>query len=124
MVALLEPDAAAFSVPSKVLSYLSAGRPTIALLPDGNPAATDVRAAGGFVAAPSSEGATAAADWLAATVADGPDALGALGGRARQLAERKFDIDTITDRFELILTAAAGRGAEQGARPNAEEVAA
>ncbi|MDT4919015.1 MAG: hypothetical protein QOH89_3715, partial [Pseudonocardiales bacterium] len=113
-----------FSVPSKVLSYLSAGRPTIALLPDGNPAAIDVLAAGGFVAAPSPAGASAAADWLADAVADGTDALAALGARARQLAERKFDIEAITDRFEQILSAAAGRGVEQNARPNAAEVAA
>ena len=37
VVALLEPDAAQFSVPSKVLSYLSAGRPTIALVPGSIP---------------------------------------------------------------------------------------
>jgi colanic acid biosynthesis glycosyl transferase WcaI len=124
MVALLEPDAAAFSVPSKVLSYLSAGRPTIALIPDANPAAADVRAAGGFVASPSPEGAAAAAGWLADAVSSGPDALGMLGSRARQLAERKFDIDAITDKFEHILFAAVGRGVEQSARPTAEEVAA
>jgi glycosyltransferase involved in cell wall biosynthesis len=62
MVALLEPDAAAFSVPSKVLSYLSAGRPTLALMPDANPAAHDVRTAGGFVAPPTHEGARAGAE--------------------------------------------------------------
>jgi glycosyltransferase involved in cell wall biosynthesis len=111
MVALLEPDAAAFSVPSKVLSYLSAGRPTIALVPAGNPAARDVRTAGGFVASPTGAGAHAAAHWLAATVASGPDALAHLGRRARQLAERRFDISAITDRFEDILCAAARRTA-------------
>lgn len=125
MVALLEPDAAAFSVPSKVLSYLSAGRPTVALVPDGNPAAADVLAAGGFVAAPSTPGAAAAADWLADTVAAGPEALSDLGRRARQLAERKFDIAGIADQFEQILCAAAGRSVEQDAAgPGARGVAA
>ena len=125
MVALLEPDAAAFSVPSKVLSYLAAGRPTIALLPEGNPAAADVRAAGGFVASPDSTGAGAAASWLATTIKTGPDALGSLGARARQLAEQRFDIETITDKFEQILAAAAGRDVERdAARPEAEGVAA
>ena len=124
MIALLEPDAAAFSVPSKVLSYLSAGRPTIALVPDDNPAAADVRAAGGFVGAPTSTGAAAAAEWLYRTLGDGPDAFAILGRRGRQLAEVKFDIEAITDRFEQILSAAAGRGVEQDARPEAEEVAA
>ncbi len=126
MVALLEPDAAAFSVPSKVLSYLSAGRPTLALVPDGNPAAHDVRTAGGFVAAPTHDGARAAADWLAGTVASGPDALAHLGRLARQLAERRFDIGTITDQFEDVLRAAARRGEGVPAieRQTAEEAAA
>jgi glycosyltransferase involved in cell wall biosynthesis len=126
MVALLEPDAAAFSVPSKVQSYLSAGRPTIALVPDGNPAAHDVRTAGGFVAPPNSAGARAAAGWLTSTVASGPDALAHLGRRARQLAERRFDITAITDRFEDILCAAARRtaGVTRVARLAAEEAAA
>jgi glycosyltransferase involved in cell wall biosynthesis len=65
VIALLEPDAAEFSVPSKVLSYLSAGRPIIALMPERNPSAVDVAEAGGFVAAPTEAGAGAAADWLA-----------------------------------------------------------
>jgi colanic acid biosynthesis glycosyl transferase WcaI len=126
MVALLEPGAAAFSVPSKVLSYLSAGRPTIALVPDGNPAAHDVHAAGGFIAPPSRAGAEAAAGWLAGTVAADPDALAHLGRRARQLSERRFDITAITDRFEDILRAAARRAAGDldTARPTAEEAAA
>jgi colanic acid biosynthesis glycosyl transferase WcaI len=126
MVALLEPDAAAFSVPSKVLSYLSAGRPTIALVPDGNPAAHDVRTAGGFVAAPNTGGAKAAAGWLADTVSADPHALAQLGHRARQLAERRFDIESITDRFEDILHAAARRttGALATRPDSAEEFAA
>jgi glycosyltransferase involved in cell wall biosynthesis len=110
MIALLEPHAAAFSVPSKVLSYMSAGRPTIALVPDGNPAARDVRAAGGFVAQPSSSGVEQAAGWLARTVRSDPAALARLGRQARLLAERQFDIGTIADRFEDVLRAAVRRG--------------
>lgn len=107
MVALLEPDAAAFSVPSKVLSYLSAGRPTIALLPAGNAAAHDVRTAGGFVGTPDRQGAVAAAAWLADTVRD-ELALARIGHAARALAEQLFDIETIADRFERVLHEAAG----------------
>jgi colanic acid biosynthesis glycosyl transferase WcaI len=126
MLALLEPDAAAFSVPSKVLSYLSAGRPIVALMPATNPAAHDVRTAGGFVGEPTSDGAHRAAEWVAATVASGPEALATLGVRARHLAERRFDITAITDRFEDVLRAAAGRvrGAVPAGRTNAEECAA
>lgn len=106
MVALLEPDAAQFSIPSKVHSYLCAGRPTVALVPQGNPAAEAVEEAGGFVGTPTSEGARAAADWLA--VQD-REVLTKIGGQARALAEARFDIDAIGTRFEQILAAAARR---------------
>ena len=109
VVALLEPDAAAFSVPSKVLSYLSAGRPIIALVPSGNPCADDVHCAGGFVGAPTAAGARAAAEWLAETAAD-PYALERLGKLARGLAEDRFDIRAVTDRFEDILAACCRQG--------------
>jgi colanic acid biosynthesis glycosyl transferase WcaI len=115
VIALLEPDAAAFSVPSKVLSYLAAGRPIIALVPEGNPAAGDVHEAGGFVDAPTQDGARSAAAWLAATMGRGPDALARLGERARTLAEQRFDIDAITDRFEDVLLRAARRAGRVGA---------
>ena len=109
MVALLEPDAAAFSVPSKVLSYLSAGRPIIALVPDGNPCVADVRSAGGFAAPPTQHGARQAAAWFAA-VADDTAHLSTLGQKARTLAAERFDIERISSQFESILAQAAGRG--------------
>jgi colanic acid biosynthesis glycosyl transferase WcaI len=101
-VALLEPDAARFSVPSKVHSYFSAGRPTIALVPDGNPTATDVGEAGGFVGPPTVTGAREAAAWLADVSAD-PHLLGKLGERARESAVERFDIDRIGAQFEDVL---------------------
>ena len=110
VVALLEPEAGRFSVPSKVLSYLSAGRPIVALMPGDNPAAVDVRSAGGFVAEPAGSGAIAAADWLTA-VASEPGALESIGRQARALAEERFDIARIADRFEDVLERAAGRQA-------------
>jgi colanic acid biosynthesis glycosyl transferase WcaI len=119
VIALLEPDAAAFSVPSKVLSYLSAGRPIIALVPEGNPAAADVGSAGGFVDAPTCAGAQHAADWLAATTAKGTAALAALGARSRRLAEQRFDIGTIAERFEHIFLDAVLDGPGVGAPASA-----
>ncbi|MCU1659162.1 MAG: glycosyltransferase WbuB [Pseudonocardiales bacterium] len=116
MIALLEPDAAQFSVPSKVLSYLSVGRPTIALVPDGNPCAADVRASGGCVAAPTLAGATEAARWLAEISAE-PEALRALGERARALAVERFDIERIGSQFEEILAEAAGHARVRGGAP-------
>jgi colanic acid biosynthesis glycosyl transferase WcaI len=107
VVALLEPDAAQFSVPSKVLSYLAAGRAIVALMPEGNPAAGDVRAAGGFVGTPDATGAVEAASWLATAVGE-PSRLRLIGKRARDLAESRFDIERIGDRFERVLADAAG----------------
>ncbi len=108
VIALLEPDAAQFSVPSKVLSYLSAGRPIIALMPERNPSARDVAEAGSFVATPTEAGAAAAADWLANVTRD-RQGLELLGKNARALAERRFDIERITTEFEAILAGAVDR---------------
>jgi glycosyltransferase involved in cell wall biosynthesis len=102
LVALLEPDAAQFSVPSKVHSYLAAGRPIIALVPDGNPSAVDVGDAGGFVGAPDVAGAQEAASWLADVSAD-PHLLHKLGERARESAVERFDIERVGGQFEELL---------------------
>ena len=107
VVSLLEPEAAQYSIPSKVLSYLSAGRPIVGLMPDDNPAAGDILDAGGFVGAPGTEGVLAATAWIA-SVASEPGGFAARGRRARHLAETRFDIDTIGRRFEAVLTRAAG----------------
>ncbi len=110
---LLEPSAAHFSVPSKVLSSLSAGRPVIGLMPGTNPAAVDIRAAGGFIAEPSLAGADEASCWLARASAD-PIALKRLGVQAREFAAARFDIRRIGLEFEAILNHAAGRHATTG----------
>lgn len=100
-VALLEPDAARFSVPSKVLSYLAAGRPVVALIPDSNPAAKDVEAAGGFVGAPGGTGAAEAAAWIA-RAAHQPGELARLSAQARNHAQSRFDIGGVADAFESL----------------------
>jgi glycosyltransferase involved in cell wall biosynthesis len=117
LVALLEPDAARFSVPSKVLSYLCVGRPIIALVPDGNPSAADVTAGGGFVAPPTPDGAADAAQWLAVTAESSQ--LDNIGIRARNLAADRFNVDRIGSRFESILMDAANSGPQNGGMPAA-----
>lgn len=114
VIALLEPDAAQFSVPSKVLTYLAAGRPVIALMPAGNQAAGDVAAVGGYVGPPSPAGAHGAADWLAAALQD-PEGLDRIGAAARSLAVARFDIDRTAARFEHILETVS-RSRDTGAR--------
>jgi colanic acid biosynthesis glycosyl transferase WcaI len=115
VIALLEPDAAQFSVPSKVHSYLSAGLPVVAPVPAGNPAARDVAGAGGCVATPDVAGAHEAADWITEVTRD-PAGLQVLGKRARALAEEQFDIDRIGAEFDAVLHEAV-RIAEPGREP-------
>jgi glycosyltransferase involved in cell wall biosynthesis len=117
LLALLEPDAAEFSVPSKVHSYLCAGRPIVALMPQTNPAALDVQSAGGCVAPPTHDGARQAAGWLADAARDA-EGLAVLGKRARGVAEERFDIERITDRFEVLLHEAAGRPIDRAGAPH------
>jgi colanic acid biosynthesis glycosyl transferase WcaI len=101
LLAILEADAGVFSVPSKVLSYLCAGRPLLAAIPTDNLAATVVRRSeGGIVVDPhDTDGFVAGARRLL-----GDEKFrGELGKRARRHAETTFDIARIADRFEAVL---------------------
>ena len=104
LVALLEHEAHAFSVPSKVLTYLAAGRPILGAIPEANLAARTIRAAGaGAVVDPlDRDGFVAAARGLLAD----PQSRAGAGRAARAYAEQNFDIEAITDRFESIFEAA------------------
>lgn len=102
LLAVLEPDAGVFSVPSKVLTYLCAARPILLAVPPGNLAARIVRThdAGPTVAPDDTAGFVAAAEALLAD----PDRRARHGQNARRYAEATFDIERITDRFEAVLT--------------------
>jgi colanic acid biosynthesis glycosyl transferase WcaI len=102
LVALLEVDATKFSIPSKVLTYMAAGRPILGLMPADNPAALDITETGGFVAAPDSDGARSSAAWLASLQAD-PALVTEVGHRTRAVAEDKFDVAKVAKEFELII---------------------
>ena len=102
LVGLLEPEATTFSIPSKVLTYMAAGRPLIGLMPLDNPAAADITACGGFVAEPTPDGARRAAAWLAETAADA-GRREQIGRQTRGVAEEKFDPHRITSRFEDVI---------------------
>jgi colanic acid biosynthesis glycosyl transferase WcaI len=101
LVAVLEPDAGAFSVPSKVLTYLCAGRPVLGALPADNLAARAVARSGGGIVVPPGDtrGLVAAAEELLAD----PGRRAELGRAARSYAETNFDPDGIADRFEEVL---------------------
>jgi glycosyltransferase involved in cell wall biosynthesis len=105
LVAVLEPEAGAFSVPSKILTYLCAGRPLLVSVPAGNLAARVVeQSGGGVVVRPGDTPAFLAA---AETLLGDGGRRAELGGRARAYAEAAFDVGEIAGRFEAVLERAA-----------------
>ncbi|MEX0612171.1 MAG: hypothetical protein WD229_08615, partial [Pirellulales bacterium] len=112
LVAILEADAGVFSVPSKVLSYLCAGRPLLLAVPKENLAAKIVLESGaGLVVEPTDiVGFCTAAERLI----ESPPLRDELGHAARRYAETHFDIRRIGDQFETILRGSRnlGRGHE------------
>ena len=102
LLVVLDKSAGAFSVPSKTLSYLCAARPILGLMPDENLAAHLIDAAGGCVLAPDRTSIPAAADWVT-EVLDDDDMWDKLGRRARELAEREFELSLCATKFEEIL---------------------
>ena len=106
LVSILEPDAGVYSVPSKVLSYHCAGRAMLLAVPADNLAARIVMDEGtGLVADPRDEAAFISA---ARTLREDHAARMAMAARARAYAERSFDLDAITDRFEAVLRGCVG----------------
>jgi glycosyltransferase involved in cell wall biosynthesis len=101
LVALLDSDASAFSIPSKVLTYLAAGRPVLAAMPRDNEAARIVEAAAaGVVVDPSDR--TAIVGAARRLLADGA-ARQAAGRNAAEYAREAFDADRKADEFEAVL---------------------
>ena len=108
LVAILDEDANVFSVPSKVLTYLTAGRPILAAIPSVNLAARTILAAeAGRVVQPGSVEALIAA---AGSLLADPESASSAGLAGRAYAEREFAIGPITDRFESVLEAAVQLG--------------
>jgi colanic acid biosynthesis glycosyl transferase WcaI len=97
VVATIEPDAGTFSVPSKVLSYLCAGKPILLAADHENLAARIVANAGaGIVVAPDDDAAFITS---ALSLLNNPNR-SEMGDRGRQYAEEQFDIAKIAARFE------------------------
>jgi glycosyltransferase involved in cell wall biosynthesis len=100
LVAILEPDAGVFSVPSKVLSYHCAGRPILGVLPPENLAARTIseNQTGLCIAPGDSRGFVTAVEKLYADSRFRSEC----GQRARRYAENNFVIEKIADRFEQL----------------------
>jgi glycosyltransferase involved in cell wall biosynthesis len=114
LVVLLEAEAGTFSVPSKILTSLCAGRPILAAIPEANLGArTIARARAGIVVAPGEPERflTAARELRHST-----ETRGRMGAAARAHAETAFDIEAITDRFLEVISRATAASTEVGAR--------
>lgn len=101
LVAILEPDAGVYSVPSKVLSYFCAGKPLLAAMPAENLASRSIeRSAAGVAVSPLD---------IPEFVSMGDQLLThrelrlAQGEAARDHAERTFDIHIVSRSFEKTL---------------------
>lgn len=100
LIAMIEPDAGEFSVPSKVLSYLCAGRPIVLSAPASNLAAAIVREAGaGLVVEPGdAKGFSSAIK----EISDNSELAARMARDGRKYAEENFEIENVADRFELL----------------------
>lgn len=107
-VAVLEDDAGEFSVPSKVLSYLCAGRPILLAAPQSNLASRMIKEVdvGLVMGSQDTEGLVAAARRLFAD----RDACQRMGKSGRAYAEENFVIGRVAARFEDAFRAAGAEG--------------
>ncbi len=107
LLAMIERQAAEFSVPSKVLSYLCAGRPIVLAAPEDNLAARIVTDAGaGTVVAPEDKRGFVEA---AAAYIRKPEAARQAGNAGRTYASENFDLETIAEQFETVIDKAIAR---------------
>lgn len=102
LIAVIEQEAGAFSVPSKVLSYLCAGKPIVLAAPADNQAAQMVRDANaGIVVRPTDQAGFVDA---VSTLLANPDMRSEMGANGRAFADRNFEIEAVVARFEEIFS--------------------
>jgi glycosyltransferase involved in cell wall biosynthesis len=103
LVAILEPDAGVFAVPSKVLTYMCAKRPLLLAVPSMNLAARIVSVSGaGMVVPPSNEAPFINAAIKLISVSDN-ELRSSLGSNGLEYARKNFNIEEITNKFEEIV---------------------
>jgi glycosyltransferase involved in cell wall biosynthesis len=104
---ILEADASRYSVPSKVLNYLCAGRPVLALLPSENSAARMLQQAEAGVVGVA--GDTAGASRAMVRLVSDANQRDRMGTNGRRYAERVFDISKVGSSFESVIGYVVGR---------------
>ncbi len=122
LIAALEPEAARYSVPSKVLAYMTAGKPILAAIPAENLASrTILAAAAGVIVNPAD---TSELRRSARSLIDDEDRRIRLGAAALAYARANFEIDGIAQRFEEIFHRFGGQRLGTPAQPdNPSEIA-
>lgn len=106
-LAMIDAEAGSFSVPSKILSYLAAGKPVVAAMPDDNDSAQIIAASeSGIVVRPGDSGGFGQAVLALAMDAD---RRAACSTNARRYAESHFEIKDIACRFEHVFASASRR---------------
>lgn len=113
LLVILEADAGRFSVPSKILNYLCAGRLILGLLPETNAAASLLRASGAGEVL-SGEAGLAAVNRVIDEALDQPSLREAAGISGRRYAESTFDVTVAADTFEELFSVV---GVKSAARP-------
>jgi glycosyltransferase involved in cell wall biosynthesis len=97
LIALLDSEASAFAVPSKILCYLCAGRPLILAAPRDNHAASVVEQSGaGMIISPDRAEELLSA---AKSLIENAELRAQYASNARAHALRSFNIASIADRF-------------------------
>jgi len=111
VVAILTASAGAFSVPSKVMTYMCSGKPMLLAVPPQNLASrVVVENKTGLTCPP--DGAEAFVENAKRLYRDA-DLRRDMGGNSRSYAEQNFDIEKITSRFEAVFEAAVGKKASR-----------
>ncbi|MCY4224264.1 MAG: glycosyltransferase family 4 protein [Bacteroidetes bacterium] len=102
LLVLLTEDASEFSVPSKLLTCLCAGKPILSAIPQNNLATRIINKSGaGFVTDP--EDHDRFVDRAQHLLAH-PDISNSMSEKAQKWAQENFEINRITDQFETIIT--------------------
>jgi colanic acid biosynthesis glycosyl transferase WcaI len=100
LVAILEPNAAKYSVPSKVLAYMTAGKPVLAAIPAENLAARTIHAAAaGLTVDPEKPHEFRR---LARSLITDEQRRKEIGMAALAYARANFDVDRIAGQFEAV----------------------
>jgi glycosyltransferase involved in cell wall biosynthesis len=120
LVAILDPTAAKYSVPSKVLAYMTAGRPILAAIPADNLAARTISAASaGLTVDPQNPSELRR---LARSLIEDAARRGRLGEAGLAYARANFEINDIAARFEQVFRRFAPQSSNSVA-PGAERAA-